>query len=334
LFNAPREGGNKMAAPLLTLDNIAPKHRLASWKEAVCETFVRLECECDYSQLLHGRLQAGMLGQLHVARVSSAPQVVKRTSTLVRQAHEGYVLVSLQTRGRTVIEQDGRQAVLQPGMIGFYDSDRPYLLHLPDGFDQIVLHLPRSEFAAMSSHWMNRTAVGMGVSNPYVASLFALAPRLMALLQAPGLPEAHKTAQVASDLMTLALSQHEQDSPEPSYSARSSGSDIIWREAHRVMQQELDNHQLGAEMVAAMCKVSVRRLQEVFQHHGATLSETLWGLRLDQAHAHLQQKALLHQTITTIAINAGFSDMAHFSRRFKQRFGVAPSELRKVLGRP
>jgi AraC-like DNA-binding protein len=318
-----------MAAPLLALETIAPERRLPAWKDAVCDTFVRLECETDHNELAHGRLEAGLLGPLHVARVASAPQTVTRTSELAKHSSEAFVLVSLQTRGRTVIEQSGRQAVLQPGMLGFYDTERPYRLRLPDAFDQIVLHVPRAHFASLPETWTDHTALAMGSANPYVAPLFALAPQLLALSETAAPTERERVAQIAADLMALALAHGQGSGLEVAEPNTSLSAHAVWNQAHRVMQQQLHNHALTADAIAAGCRVSVRRLQEVFQHRGATVSDTLWSMRLEQAHIQLQQSALRHQSITAIAMNAGFSDTAHFCRRFKQRFGVTPTALRK-----
>jgi AraC-like DNA-binding protein len=37
--------------------------------------------------------------------------------------------------------------------------------------------------------------------------------------------------------------------------------------------------------------------------------------------------------ISTIALDAGLSDLSYFNRRFRRRYGVAPSELRAALRR-
>ena len=70
-------------------------------------------------------------------------QIVDRTKSRIRNAREEIVLVSVQTRGRGVVVQDGRQAVLEPGDFACYDSTRPYTLSFDAQFEQIVLHLPR-----------------------------------------------------------------------------------------------------------------------------------------------------------------------------------------------
>ncbi|MFB6451142.1 helix-turn-helix domain-containing protein [Bradyrhizobium tunisiense] len=37
-----------------------------------------------------------------------------------------------------------------------------------------------------------------------------------------------------------------------------------------------------------------------------------------------------HRAVSEIAYGSGFSDMTHFGRRFKEAYGVLPSEYRKL----
>ena len=77
-------------------------------------------------------------------------------------------------------------------------------------------------------------------------------------------------------------------------------------------------------LLAAQLCASLRRLQEVFQAQGTTLPDGIWDMQLEFARSLL---AAPHQaeSVSTIAYRAGFLDAAHFSRRFKQRYGVPPS---------
>ena len=111
---------------LLSINTLPQPRREAAWRDAVCDTFVRLECTPERSAPMHGRIEAGLLGNLHVARVTSSPQHVERTRERAAQDDQAFVLLSLQYRGRTVVRQAGNEAVLTPGCIAFYDTARPY----------------------------------------------------------------------------------------------------------------------------------------------------------------------------------------------------------------
>ena len=81
--------------------------------------------------------------------------------------------------------------------------------------------------------------------------------------------------------------------------------------------------------VAAAAGISVRTLHRLFQRHGRAPMETfeqcVFEKRLERAWRALSSGAAA--SVTDAALDCGFSDLSHFSRRFAQRFGLAPSAL-------
>jgi AraC-like DNA-binding protein len=59
-----------------------------------------------------------------------------------------------------------------------------------------------------------------------------------------------------------------------------------------------------------------------------SVSELIWSRRLDQARRDLADPLRSHISVTAIAYDVGFKDSAHFSRAFKNRFGLTPGECR------
>ncbi len=328
-------------ANVFSVDNIAVPQRVGAWRDAVCETFVRLECEPDRRAPMRGRLESGTLGDLHVARVQSSPQRVERTRERASQAGEAFVLLSVQLRGRTVVQQGDSQAVLTPGCLAFYDTTRPYTLTLPNDFDQIVLHLPHDTLHRKVPGGLDHMAQCISASNPFAQAIMALTPQLLHMVSAARPAMAQRTSDAAIELMALAMdslathpSAHadgyvnagaEALSPAPVQGA--SADALVWR-TRELISQQLDNAALSPASLANQLHVSLRRLQEVFQVQGTTLTSSIWDMRLDFARGLLLAVPSQRESISTIAYRAGFSDLAHFSRRFKQCYGLSPSEFR------
>ena len=95
------------------------------------------------------------------------------------------------------------------------------------------------------------------------------------------------------------------------------------------MKQNM-NKLVSIGMIAEQLGLSQRHLVRLFQTEiGMKPTDFYRLIRLRYARALLRQGDM---SITEIAIETGFSDCAHFSRQFKARFGLTPTELRLMSG--
>lgn len=86
---------------------------------------------------------------------------------------------------------------------------------------------------------------------------------------------------------------------------------------------------LPREAIARATGLSLRQLERLFLRELAqSLSQSALAIRLEAAAHRLRTTDI---RVTDIALDCGFASAAHFSRVFRQRFGVAPSLLRAHL---
>jgi AraC-like DNA-binding protein len=88
---------------------------------------------------------------------------------------------------------------------------------------------------------------------------------------------------------------------------------------------------IGIAESAARHAISPRYIQMLFEEAGTTFSEFVLERRLDAARAMLVSPRYTAWSIATIALEAGFGDLSHFNRRFKQRYAMTPRELRAQM---
>lgn len=86
--------------------------------------------------------------------------------------------------------------------------------------------------------------------------------------------------------------------------------------------------EFGVVMLAARHSVTPRYVQLLFDAAGTTFTATLRDCRLQRAYRLLSDPASAGRSIGLIAFDAGFSDLSHFNRAFRHRFGATPSEIR------
>src|ERR1700744_4174505 len=106
---------------------------------------------------------------------------------------------------------------------------------------------------------------------------------------------------------------------------RRSGKATLLR-AKRLIAQNLRNAELDVPAIAAAVHVSSSQLTRLFRAKGETVMRYVWKCRLALAAELLQQSGVTQLQMAEIAYQCGFSSPAHFSRAFKERYGVSPSQ--------
>jgi len=85
---------------------------------------------------------------------------------------------------------------------------------------------------------------------------------------------------------------------------------------------------LSVQSVAAHHGLSPRYVHMLFEGEGTTFSTFVREQRLLQACNMLRSPRYAGHPISAIAFAAGFGDLSHFNRSFRNRFGASPTELR------
>ena len=88
------------------------------------------------------------------------------------------------------------------------------------------------------------------------------------------------------------------------------------------------NEPLNREVLADVAGFSVPHFHRIFTYHiGENISNYVRRVRLERAGRKLRMGAV---DITEVALAAGYDSHAAFSKAFKQRYGLSPSEFRDL----
>lgn len=311
---------------LLTTDELGPRDRLPFWRDMVCGTFVELECEPKADGPFSGSISNACVGDIQFSDVSSLAQQVRRTRSKIASSDLDYFLLSVQTRGRGLLKQDGRSALLNPGDFALYDTTRPYDLHFDDDFGQLVLRLPRSIVTGRLAEAERLTALrvvgdrGAGL----LASMFLR--QLHAQIDDIDELSVARLHASAVDLLATALAEQ-----LGACAQVSEGQILLRRRVAAFIDLNLGNPNLNCQFIANEHNISERYLRKLFESSEMSVSEWIWSRRLDQAHRDLADPLLAHLSITAIGFDAGFKDSAHFSRAFRAKFGMTPRAYRSSV---
>ena len=87
---------------------------------------------------------------------------------------------------------------------------------------------------------------------------------------------------------------------------------------------------LSLELVARCQGISPRYVQRLMESSGSSFTGRVNELRLQRAFKLLTDPHTSTQRISDIALEVGFSDVSHFNRLFRARFGNSPRGVRTV----
>lgn len=90
------------------------------------------------------------------------------------------------------------------------------------------------------------------------------------------------------------------------------------------IEANIENPQLSPATIVDACGVSLSALHALFHAEGKTLMRHVLDKRLNLAAQRLRCATYQQMSIGDLAFECGFSDLSHFCRSFKVRFGHSP----------
>lgn len=87
---------------------------------------------------------------------------------------------------------------------------------------------------------------------------------------------------------------------------------------------------LSVATIAARHRITPRYLHMLFEADGFTFSEFVLDRRLSRAHSMLSAPQFSDRPISHVALRCGFGDLSYFNRTFRRRYGLTPSDIRRM----
>ncbi|QIK62618.1 helix-turn-helix domain-containing protein [Leucobacter viscericola] len=297
---------------------------LSTYQQTVDNSFVPLKITPEPDGPFAASLRGVGAGDVAFTEVHSMPQVVERTRENISRGGSGFYKVSLLLAGSGMLIQDGREVIMNPGDISFYDTSQPYSLVFGEQFRNLIMMFPKDRLEFPEQFTASLTAVSLGDEHPLaqvVADFISKSSPHLHLLPAAA---RHKLAHTSIELFTSVLSAV-------------FDSETIAQDPHQAMRQRiydyirtnLASHDLSPGSIAAANYISTRHLHALFQETGTSVSAWIKERRLERCRADLLDPALAHRGVAAIAANWGFTDAAHFSRNFRAAYGDSPTALRQ-----
>lgn len=314
-----------------TTDTVAAADRFAYWREAVCSTVVGAGPEGSASGEFAAEISAVRRDGRGFALFAASPHAIVRTRRHIGRAAEAPFLVSLQLAGESHYATETGDDIFAAGEIAIVDTARPFRVAFPARVSRVIAILPRGLVAARAPWLDARTVTKLGACPPCSDLLPAYLGTVARHAADLDPAAAARLIDHIADLLAFATA--------PQIVARADaagGSARAWRRQATIaaLMRHIGDPALTPQRAAAVAGVSLRGLHRCFEEEGVSFGRWLLERRLDTARHALGDPGLRHRSISDIAFASGFSDLSHFSRAFKARFGASPRATRAAAQSP
>ncbi|NBA97573.1 helix-turn-helix domain-containing protein [Pseudomonas sp. R5(2019)] len=302
---------------LYPTQDLQASERFDYWQDVVCSTYVPTRNRALSDEPFDGSLSVKTLGSVTLSQIRSLPVEYERSP---HSDDSDHFFLSLSLCRQAHVTQNGRQSTQRIGDIVLFDSTQPYLCSFPEGDNQIVLAVPRAlllEHIAHAEQFLSRTLQSQSPLGNLARTMMTEIWNTAAL----PLPLAERLSASLLDVVSTAFESAFQTSDSTLSTYQS-------QQLQRVKQfllANLHDSDLTIDSVAQATYVSPRTLNRLFAKEGTTAIRWLWHQRLSACH-----KALLKgqfQQVSDAALSFGFTNLSHFSRAFKNAYGVSPAQL-------
>ncbi|MGD6756876.1 AraC family transcriptional regulator [Streptomyces sp. BH105] len=291
--------------------NLPEEQHIALWERHNAEALIGLRCRSLGERRLDATEINLQLPRVHVARVLGSPHIVERPQAVIRRSPSEAMACYLNLADDAFFYHDDGVHLLRSGQLIVCDADRPFVRGFSKGLEELAVKVPRTVWRDIGgpSTLQRPLVLDVGEGSVEARTFAGLAGRALR----PGIPDTVDEATLLGLLGSLVTGR-----PPALASAHLAIAKVY-------IDRHLADPGLSAARIARGVGISERHLSRVFSSGGSSVPQYLLGRRLELAHTILSGGG--SATVAEAAVRCGFGSAAHFSHRFKERYGVRASDV-------
>jgi AraC-like DNA-binding protein len=312
---------------VFSVADLPPAQRFEAWRESIACIFEVDPREPDPDTAFHAEVDASMFGNVMLARTSTRAQEWRRTPLVIGQDGMDHYMVQFFLDGGQAMGVDNVDRECEPGSVVIYDLAREVTTRTSD-FTNLSLIVPRDQLAPQLRSGDDQHGRVLSASDPmasllkdHIKSLEGIARKLTA-------EQAKDLGPATAGLVAACLNGAVGDHPGQQEGARMAQFTII----KRLIEKNLSRPDLSVDWIARQAGISRSKLYTLFGNQGG-IANYIRDRRLRWALAMLADRRNHHVPIYSLALSCGYSSDTAFSRAFRKRFGISPTDIRQGRSR-
>jgi len=310
----------------LSTDTVVPRRRVEFWNDAACDSLTPQTAEPLNPQTFSGCMIRADIGDLRFVEFNSDAAVVRRSRSHIARSNDANFLVRFQLGSESVCSQGGEDVRLRPGDFSLCDTARPYQLAFADPVSILTLRVSKNilqRYIGCPENLVNVPVSGSSgagsLASRMIRELWQSADEAIVPNVAP------RFGNVVLELIASAY--------VGVGSARVDRSNLNSALRLRILDfidQSLCDPDLTPSAVAQALKISNRHVHRLFAREGDSVGRYILRRRLEKCRAALTNPLLAGLSLTRISSEYGFRSLPHFSRLFRDAYGLAPRDYRRA----
>lgn len=299
---------------------------LRAWQEVLKHTFTELVPEAVHTRSFGAVIETVECAGLKISRITAEAQKVHRGFREIERSEVGSVYLNVHLGGAASVLHSNGIANLATGDCILVDPRQPYVLEFRSPFRQLCIQLPEWSLREHLDVPLE-AALGQTFGVSTRAGKVLLAALEMMLLDADSGSPVESSTDLFMQIMNHSLNDTLRSAPGTG-SPATTRSGLATRLRHYVGQNFRDECVSPQKAAADLC-CSLRSVHKACQNMGTTFGKLLLEARLSAAAQVLACNRTPQARISDVAFDSGFSDISHFCKVFRVRFGLSPTEFRR-----
>jgi AraC family transcriptional activator of tynA and feaB len=308
----------------VTTEGLPTRKKVQFWNDVTSETLTEQCAEPLDPLTFSGRVRRVNLGVIRLAEISASASTVTRNRVHIAHTAEAPYVLRLLLSGELVSILEGIEIKQRPGDFALYDTSRPYRMILRDKTtllsiripkEQLLQHIPSPE--AVTSLVVSGMSAAGSLTSRFLKEFWSGSENVILCDAAP------RIANIALQLIASSYAML----PQP----HSDRSCLVTRHRLQIVmyiEEHLRDPDLTPTSIAAALRVSPGYAHRIFSDESESIARFVLRRRLERCREALVDPLQAGRSITAIAFGFGFNSIAHFSRVFREHYGVTPREFR------
>ena len=312
----------------ISTDDVPPAQRASHWQAALARVYLAMSIDVPPAGPFRAALEAHHLHDLMLIKASMTAHSGRGRRQVALAPEDERCLLIIALDGSIDLSHARREVTLRRHDMALIDLREPFDYRVPDTALILALNLPRQAVVERLPQSARFAATLLPAGRPIQPITLDYFKNLFQVTGAATLhpPTSLRIAGHAVDLLGIALADviETRSGPSPYRAA-------LLRRIKDFIEAQLHEPLLGVRAVAAKYRISARYIAMLFHEDGTTFSDFLRRRRLERCRRQLERLGGERRPIGEIALAAGFTSQAHFSRLFRATYQTTPRQYRSAF---